>query len=203
MAATLPFMNFGRAEIEGERCFVSCCGYTGEDGFEILARMTAAPKIAAWLLAQPEVKPIGLGARDTLRLEAGLCLYGHELDQTISPIEADLGWTIQKSRRKAADFPGATRILRELKDGPARKRVGVRINDRAPARDGTEIFKDGRKIGIVTSGGFSPTLNAPISMGYVETAFAAPGTPIDLMVRGTARAAEIAPLPFVPHRYVK
>jgi aminomethyltransferase len=203
LAATLPFMNFGRADIEGEKCFVACCGYTGEDGFEILARMNAAPKIAEWLLAQPEVKPIGLGARDTLRLEAGLCLYGHELDQTISPIEADLAWTIQKTRRKAADFPGAKRILRELKDGPSRKRVGLAVKDRAPARDGTEIFKDGRKIGIVTSGGFSPTLNAPTSMGYVEPQFAAPGTAVDLMVRGTARAGEIAPLPFVPHRYVK
>jgi aminomethyltransferase len=202
-AATLGFMTTGRATIEGARCFVACCGYTGEDGFEILAPMSAAPAIAEWLLAQPEVKPIGLGARDTLRLEAGLCLYGHELDQTISPIEAGLAWTIQKRRRKAADFPGAKRILGELKSGPTRTRVGIAIKEKAPARDGVEIFKDGRKIGIVTSGGFSPTLNVPISMGYVETQFAAPGTPIDLMVRGSARAAEIAPLPFVPHRYSK
>ena len=132
-----------------------------------------------------------------------LCLYGHELDQTTSPIEAGLAWTVQKRRRKAKDFPGATRILRELKDGPARTRVGIAIKEKAPARDGVEIHKDGRKIGIVTSGGFSPTLNVPISMGYVETQFSAPGTPIDLIVRGQARAAEIAPLPFVPHRYAK
>ena len=202
-AAALSFMNLCRAAIEGERCFVACCGYTGEDGFEILAPMSAAPTIIEWLLAQPEVKPIGLGARDTLRLEAGLCLYGHELDQTTSPIEAGLAWTVQKRRRKAKDFPGATRILRELKDGPARTRVGIAIKEKAPARDGVEIHKDGRKIGIVTSGGFSPTLNVPISMGYVETQFAAPDTPIDLIVRGQARAAEIAPLPFVPHRYSK
>jgi aminomethyltransferase len=202
-AARLSFMTLCRATIEGERCFLACCGYTGEDGFEILAPMSAAPAIAEWLLAQPEVKPIGLGARDTLRLEAGLCLYGHELDRTTSPIEAGLAWTIQKRRRKAKDFPGAARILRELKEGPARTRVGVAIKEKAPAREGVEIFKDGRRIGAVTSGGFSPTLNAPISMGYVETQFSAPGTAIDLIVRGQARAAEIAPLPFVPHRYAK
>jgi aminomethyltransferase len=201
--ADLAFMTTTRATVGGARCFVSCCGYTGEDGFEILAPMNVAPTLMRTLLAQPEVKPIGLGARDTLRLEAGLCLYGHELDPTISPVEADLAWTIQKRRRKAGDFPGAARILRELKDGPARKRVGVRPKDRAPARDGVEISSAGRKIGIVTSGGFSPTLNAPISMGYVETQFAAPGTPVDLMVRGQARPAEIAPLPFVPHHYAQ
>ena len=202
-AATLPFMHFGRVFIDGVRCSAACCGYTGEDGFELLILPEGAAKIMNWLLDQPEVKPIGLGARDTLRLEAGLCLYGHELDQTISPIEAGLAWTINKRRRKAGDFPGAKRILRELKDGPARTRVGIAIKTKAPARDGVEIFKDGRKIGIVTSGGFSPTLNVPISMGYVETQFAAPGTAIDLMVRGSARAAEIVTLPFVPTRYAK
>jgi len=202
-AGRLPFMSALRAPIEGELCAIACCGYTGEDGFEILAPMSVAANIADWLLDQAEVKPIGLGARDTLRLEAGLCLYGHELDQSISPIEADLGWIIQKRRRNAGDFPGAARILRELREGPARRRVGIAIRDRAPARDGVEIFKDGRKIGIVTSGGFSPTLNAPISMGYVETEFSKPGTAIDLMVRGQARAGEITPLPFVPHRYAK
>lgn len=203
-AAALAFMTFARFEtpLHG-RLTISRSGYTGEDGFEILVRAEHAGALAEALLADPDVKPIGLGARDSLRLEAGLCLYGHELDPEISPIEADLAWIIQKRRRMAADFPGAARILKELSDGPARKRVGIRPLERAPARDGVEIQKDGRTVGIVTSGGFSPVLNAPVSMGYVETALAAPGTRIDLMVRGQARAAEIVTLPFVPHRYRK
>jgi aminomethyltransferase len=202
-AAGLDFMTTARAEIEGERCFVSCCGYTGEDGFEILAPMPAAAAIAERLLADDDVEPIGLGARDSLRLEAGLCLYGHELDATISPIEAGLAWTIQKTRRTRGDFPGSARILRELKGGPSRKRVGLRPLERAPARQGVEIFADGRNIGVVTSGGFSPTLNAPISMGYVEAAFAKPGTRVDLIVRAQPRPADIVSLPFVPHRYAR
>jgi aminomethyltransferase len=202
-AAELTFMQVGRAEIEGARCFIACCGYTGEDGFEILAPANVGEKIAARLLDNPEVKPIGLGARDSLRLEAGLCLYGHELNPTISPIEADLGWTIQKRRREAADFPGAARILREMKEGVSLTRVGIRPLERAPAREGTEIHAAGMRIGIVTSGGFSPTLNAPISIGYVPPSHAAPGTRIDLIVRGQARAAELAALPFVPHRYAR
>jgi aminomethyltransferase len=147
------------------------------------------------------VRPIGLGARDSLRLEAGLCLYGHDLAPDISPIEADLGWVIQKRRREAGDFPGAARILRELKDGPARRRVGIRPLERAPAREGTEIQVDGAVVGVVTSGGFGPSIDAPVTMGYVATAHAAPGTKIDLMVRGKARPAEIASLPFIPARY--
>jgi len=178
-------------------------GYTGEDGFEILVHCDQATELAEALLAHAEVKPIGLGARDSLRLEAGLCLYGHDLDPTTSPIEADLGWTIQKRRREAKDFPGAQRILREFELGPSRKRVGIRPNDRAPAREGVEIMKDGKKIGVITSGGFSPILNGPISMGYVETAHAEPGHVVDLMVRGVPRSATITPLPFVPHRYVR
>jgi len=202
-AAVMGFMTTTRAELFGMRCFISCCGYTGEDGFEILAPVSVAPRLADALLADARVKPIGLGARDSLRLEAGLCLYGHELDPTISPIEAGLAWTIQKARRERGDFPGAARILRELKMGVARKRIGLRPLERAPARDGVEIFVDGRNIGIVTSGGFSPTLNAPISMGYVEAAFAKPGTRVDLMVRGQPRPAEIVSLPFVPHQYAR
>jgi aminomethyltransferase len=178
-------------------------GYTGEDGFEILVDADYAEALAVALLEQEEVKPIGLGARDSLRLEAGLCLYGHDLDPTISPIEADLAWTIQKRRREAGDFPGAARILRELKQGPARKRVGIRPIERAPAREGVEIQKDGRRIGVVTSGGFSPSLNGPISMGYVEARFAAPGTAVELIVRDQPRQAEIVRLPFVPHRYAR
>jgi aminomethyltransferase len=178
-------------------------GYTGEDGYEILIGEDRALELAEALLAHSEVKPIGLGARDTLRLEAGLCLYGHELDENISPIEAGLSWTIQLRRRTARDFPGASRIASELSGGTKIRRVGIRPADRAPARDGTEIQIGGKKIGVVTSGGFSPTLNAPISMGYVETAFSEPGTKIDLIVRGKPRAGEIVALPFVRHNYFK
>lgn len=204
-AADMRFMTLRRFDDAGRFgvLHVTRSGYTGEDGFEILVQQPYDWKLAEALLADPRVRPIGLGARDSLRLEAGLCLYGHELDPTISPIEADLAWTIQKRRREVSDFPGAARILRELKDGPSRKRVGIRPRERAPAREGVEIHKDGRKIGVVTSGGFSATLNAPISMGYVETAFAAPGTSVDLLVRGSPRPADIVPLPFVPHRYVR
>ncbi|MES1199953.1 MAG: glycine cleavage system aminomethyltransferase GcvT, partial [Pseudomonadota bacterium] len=176
--ADMNFMHVARYDAFG-RLTITRSGYTGEDGVEILVRAEHAEALAEALLGHAEVKPIGLGARDSLRLEAGLCLYGHDLDPTTSPIEADLAWTIQKRRREAGDFPGGARIQRELKEGPARKRVGLRPKDRAPARDGVEIFKDGRKVGVVTSGGFSPTLNAPISMGYVETQFAEPGTALD------------------------
>jgi aminomethyltransferase len=196
----MNFMSVARFPAFG-RLTITRSGYTGEDGFEILVRAEQAQALAEALLAQDSVKPVGLGARDSLRLEAGLCLYGHDLDPQTSPIEADLAWTIQKRRREAADFPGAARIVSELKAGPSRKRVGFALKDRAPAREGVEIYKDGVKIGIVTSGGFSPTLNAPISMGYVETRFASPGTSVDLMVRGQPRAAEVTALPFVPHTY--
>lgn len=200
----MTFMSVRRIETQRfGRLTVTRSGYTGEDGYEILVRAEHAKDFAEALLAHAEVKPIGLGARDSLRLEAGLCLYGHDLDATTSPIEADLAWTIQKRRREAGDFPGAKRILREYELGASRKRVGIRPNDRAPAREGVEIHKDGKKIGAVTSGGFSPILNGPISMGYVETAHAEPGHVVELMVRGAPRSATIVPLPFVPHRYVR
>jgi aminomethyltransferase len=198
----MNFMTVRRFDKFG-RITVTRSGYTGEDGYEILVRAENANDLAEKLLAHPEVKPIGLGARDSLRLEAGLCLYGHDLDPTTSPIEANLAWTIQKRRRETGDFPGAQRILREYDLGPARKRVGIRPNDRAPAREGVEIFKDGKNIGAVTSGGFSPVLNGPISMGYVDVEHAEPGHVVDLMIRGTPRSATIVPLPFVPHRYVR
>jgi len=200
--AEMNFMSVKRYDAFG-RITVTRSGYTGEDGYEILVRAENATDLANALLAHAEVKPIGLGARDSLRLEAGLCLYGHDLDPTTSPIEADLAWTIQKRRREAKDFPGAKRILREYELGAARKRVGIRPNDRAPAREGVEIFKDGKKVGVVTSGGFSPVLNAPISMGYVDAQFAEPGTGLELMIRGQARPATVTPLPFVPHRYFR
>jgi aminomethyltransferase len=200
--ADMSFMNVKRYDAFG-RITVTRSGYTGEDGYEILVRAENAKDLAEALLAHAEVKPIGLGARDSLRLEAGLCLYGHDLDPTTSPVEADLAWTIQKRRREAADFPGAVRILREYADGAPRKRVGIKPNDRAPAREGVEIFKDGKKIGVVTSGGFSPILNAPISMGYVDAQYAEPGSGLDLMIRGQARPAAVVPLPFVPHNYAR
>jgi len=200
--AEMSFMSVKRFPAFG-RLTVTRSGYTGEDGFEILVRAENAGELAEKLLAHPEVKPIGLGARDSLRLEAGLCLYGHDLDPATSPIEADLAWTIQKRRREAKDFPGAKRILREHELGADRKRVGIRPNDRAPAREGVEIYKDGKQIGLVTSGGFSPVLNGPISMGYVQSAHAEPGHVVDLMIRGTPRSATIVPLPFVPHNYVR
>jgi len=198
--ADMSFMTVKRYDAFG-RITVTRSGYTGEDGYEILVRAENAKDLAEALLAHAEVKPVGLGARDSLRLEAGLCLYGHDLDPTTSPIEADLSWTIQKRRREAADFPGAKRIMREYDLGAKRKRVGIRPNDRAPAREGVEIFKDGKQIGVVTSGGFSPVLNGPISMGYVDADHSEPGTGLELMVRGQARAATIVALPFVPHRY--
>ncbi|MEQ1709381.1 MAG: glycine cleavage system aminomethyltransferase GcvT [Terricaulis sp.] len=196
----MGFMQVKRFDAFG-RITVTRSGYTGEDGYEILVCAEHAVALAEALLAHAEVKPIGLGARDSLRLEAGLCLYGHDLDTTTSPIEADLAWTIQKRRREAGDFPGAKRIKREMELGPSRKRVGLRPKDRAPAREGVVIEKDGKAIGLVTSGGFSPVLNAPISMGYVEAQFAAPGAELDLIVRGQKRPAEVVALPFVTHRY--
>ncbi len=198
--AQMSFMSVKRYDAFG-RLTVTRSGYTGEDGYEILVRAEHATDLANALLAHPDVKPIGLGARDSLRLEAGLCLYGHDLDATTSPIEADLAWTIQKRRREAKDFPGAARIAAELANGAKRKRVGIRPNDRAPAREGVEIQAAGRRVGIVTSGGFSPVLNAPISIGYVDAEFAELGAGIDLIIRGQARPATIVALPFVPHKY--
>ena len=200
--AALIFMSATSAKVAGIDCHVSRSGYTGEDGFEL--SVSASNAVALWnvLAAEPRVQPIGLGARDSLRLEAGLCLYGHDIDATTSPIEAALGWSIQKRRREQGGFPGAARIQRELRDGPARLRVGIRPDGRAPAREGTDILAaTGEPIGRVTSGGFSPTLDAPIAMGYVKAAFAAPGTIVQLVVRGKPLAARVVPLPFVPHRY--
>lgn len=199
----LFFMQFASFDSTFGPLLISRSGYTGEDGFEVLVAADSAEAFAQALLDQPEVKPIGLGARDTLRLEAGLCLYGHDLDAGTSPIEADLAWVIQKRRRLAGDFPGAGRILSEMANGPARKRVGLALTDRAPAREGAQIQADGRVIGAVTSGGFAPSLQRAISMGYVEAAFAQIGRRVEILVRGQPREAEITALPFVSHRYVK
>lgn len=197
----MKFMESRRIHWNDVRCGVSRCGYTGEDGFEILIFADAAVEFAEKLLADERVKPIGLGARDSLRLEAGLCLYGHDMDTSRTPVEADLQWVIQKSRRMRADFPGAPRILDQLTNGVAEKRVGIRPLERAPAREGTEIHVDGQAVGVVTSGGFGPTVDGPVAMGYVRADLAEPGTKVDLMVRGKARAGEVAVLPFVAHNY--
>ncbi len=200
--ARMPFMSAAETRVADARCFVTRSGYTGEDGFELSLAADAAFALAEALLREPEVAPVGLGARDTLRLEAGLCLYGHDIDETTTPVEAGLAWTIGKRRRKASDFPGASTILRQLGDGPSRKRVGIRPDGRAPAREGTAITDiEGHAVGRVTSGGFGPSVGAPIAMGYVNSGHAAEGAALALLVRDLPRPARIAPLPFVPTRY--
>ena len=201
---TMAFMSARPALIAGFDTFVSRSGYTGEDGYEISLRSAHAESFARLLLSQPDVAPIGLGARDSLRLEAGLCLYGHELDETIDPIEAALTWSIQKRRRVEGGFPGAERIQAALANRPSRQRVGLRPDGRAPAREGAEIVSaDGAPIGVVTSGGFGPSVNAPIAMGYVTRAHAAVGTPVSLIVRGRPLSARVVGLPFHPHAYYR
>jgi aminomethyltransferase len=202
--AAMPFMSMSAQTLDGAACLISRSGYTGEDGFEISVPAAAAERLARRLLAEPEVKPIGLGARDTLRLEAGLCLYGHDIDRTTTPIEADLGFALGKRRREQGGFLGAETILRQLREGVARKRVGIKPEGRAPAREGTEILDPaGAVVGKVTSGGFGPSVDGPIAMGYVASAHAAPGTAVSLLVRGTPRPARVVTLPFAPHRYYR
>jgi aminomethyltransferase len=201
-AAALTFMTATSAQFDGMDCSVARSGYTGEDGFEISMPAKFAEAIARALLADPDVLPIGLGARDSLRLEAGLCLYGHDIDTMTDPVSANLVWSIAKRRKIDKDFPAAEKIVDLIFNGTAKKRVGVRPDSKAPARDGTEIAdKSGRVIGRITSGGFGPSLNAPIAMGYVESAFSGDGTEIDLIVRGKPMPARVSPMPFVPHRY--
>ncbi len=198
----LKFMRCTYVQRDSERFMVTRSGYTGEDGFELLLPSNEAGlTIVQALLADERVKPIGLGARDSLRLEAGLCLYGHDMDEARNPVEADLAWVIHKSRREQANFPGAAQILKALADGPAEKRVGIQPLERAPARGGTEIWREGERIGIVTSGGFGPSVERPIAMGYVRTDLAIEGTKIDLIVRGKARPAEVCSLPFIKQNY--
>jgi aminomethyltransferase len=198
----LGFMKVARLTVAGAPAIVSRSGYTGEDGFEISLESDDAERVARALLGESEVLPIGLGARDSLRLEAGLCLYGHDIDEETSPIAAGLSWVIGKRRKLARDFPGADRLMSELLEGTNRRRVGLRIMDKAPAREGAEIVDAvGTTIGRVTSGGFGPSVGAPIAMGYVETEFAGDGTELAVVVRGLKRPAVVAPLPFVPHRY--
>jgi aminomethyltransferase len=206
----LVFMTGGRFIVAGCDCFLTRSGYTGEDGFEISVPADQADTLARALLAQPEVLPIGLGARNSLRLEAGLCLYGNDLDTTTTPVEASLNWAIQKVRRtggeRAGGFPGADKVLAQL-DTPAsltRKRVGLIALERVPVREHTELHNnEGRHIGEVTSGLLGPTTGKPVAMAYVEPAFAAIGTRINAMVRGKAVPMEVSAMPFVPARYFR
>ncbi|MFN3524283.1 MAG: glycine cleavage system aminomethyltransferase GcvT [Phenylobacterium sp.] len=203
-AARMVFMDARAMSAFGVDAIVSRSGYTGEDGYEISVPASAAERVWATLLADERVRPIGLGARDSLRLEAGLPLYGHDVDETVSPIEADLAFAVSKKRRDAGDFPGAARIARELEEGPSRRRVGLKVLEGAPAREGAEIADaSGAVVGRVTSGGFSPSLGYPIAMGFVPPALAAEGAALKVIVRGKAQPCEVVAMPSVPHRYVR
>ena len=200
----MVFMQAGAFDWNGHPLWISRSGYTGEDGFEMSVSGDAAEALADALVAQPEVKPIGLGARDSLRLEAGLPLYGHDLDPTTTPVMADLGFALFKRRRETADFPGAARILAEREAGAETKRVGLLVDGRQPVREGaTVVDAAGTAIGRVTSGGFAPSVGAPIAMAYVPAALAAPGTVVQLSQRGKVHQATVTAMPFVPHRYFR
>ena len=201
-SADLTFMSSGESMVAGISCRISRSGYTGEDGFEISVPAGRAEALARRLLEEEEVAPAGLGARDSLRLEAGLSLYGHDLTPETTPVEAGLTWTIQKRRRAEGGFPGDAVILKQLADGPPRRLVGIRPDGRAPAREGAEIQDDdGAPVGRVTSGGFGPTVGGPVALGYVDRRLAASGSRVQLVVRGRPHPAAVADLPFVPHNY--
>jgi aminomethyltransferase len=204
----MTFMQFGSVRLDGVDCFVSRSGYTGEDGYEISVPVAQAEALARTLLAQPEVQPIGLGARDSLRLEAGLCLYGHDMSTATTPIEASLAWAISKARRaegvRAGGFPGAARIFAQQRDGVTGKRVGLLPLERVPVREGAEIVDaDGATIGRVCSGGFGPSLGAPVAMGFVAAGHAALDSEVWALVRGKRVAMKVAKTPFVPQRYYR
>jgi aminomethyltransferase len=205
---SMRFMDSGPHRVDGIECFVSRSGYTGEDGFEISVPAEATERLAKDLLASDDVLPIGLGARDSLRLEAGLCLYGHDIDTTTTPVEGALEWSIQKSRRKggarAGGFPGAELILAQLEQGAPRRRVGFQPEGRAPVREGAALFADTastEQIGAVTSGGFGPSVNAPVAMGYLPSPHATPGGLVFAELRGQRLPLRISPMPFVPNTY--
>jgi aminomethyltransferase len=207
-APAMRFMDAGPHRVDGIDCFVSRSGYTGEDGFEISVPAEQAERFARTLLGSSDVLPIGLGARDSLRLEAGLCLYGHDIDTATTPVEGALEWSIQKSRRhggaRAGGFPGADKILSQLAQGAPRRRVGLRPESRAPVREGAPLFADAastEQIGAVTSGGFGPSLNAPVAMGYLPTPQAAPGGTVFAELRGQRLPLRVAPMPFVTNTY--
>jgi aminomethyltransferase len=207
-AAAMRFMDVWTLTLAGVGCEVSRSGYTGEDGYEISVPSSHAEALARELLRSPAVAPIGLGARDSLRLEAGLCLYGSDIDATTTPVEADLAWAMQKARRmngeRQGGFPGADVILRQLAQGAARRRVGLRPRERAPIRHGAQLYcneTDTISIGAVTSGGFGPSVQAPVAMGYVAREHAASGTRVFADVRGKRMPVDVCDMPFVPHRY--
>jgi aminomethyltransferase len=201
-ATALGFMESADLTVAGIGCLVSRSGYTGEDGYEISLPAADAEALARRLLEEAEVAPVGLGARDSLRLEAGLCLYGHDIDTTTTPVEAGLAWSIGKRRREAGGFPGAAVIQRQLAEGPSRRRVGIRPEGRAPAREGTAVLDaDGNAIGAVTSGGFGPSVGGPVAMGYVTAAQAEPDTAVQLVVRDKPLPGRVVKLPFVAHHY--
>lgn len=207
-AASMRFMDSGPRSIDGIDCFVSRSGYTGEDGFEISVPADHAERLAKALLGDSDVLPIGLGARDSLRLEAGLCLYGHDIDTTTTPVEGTLEWSIQKSRRhggaRAGGFPGADKILSQLEQGAPRRRVGLRPEGRAPVREGAPLFADAAsslQIGAVTSGGFGPSINTPVAMGYLPASHAAIGGMVFAELRGQRLPLRVAAMPFVPNTY--
>ncbi|MDE3738885.1 glycine cleavage system aminomethyltransferase GcvT [Pseudomonas resinovorans] len=204
----MTFMQFGRVRLEGVECYISRSGYTGEDGYEISVPVAQAEALARTLLAQPEIQPIGLGARDSLRLEAGLCLYGHDMNTDTTPVDASLIWAISKARRadglRAGNFPGAGKIFAQQRDGVPSKRVGLLPQERVPVREGAEIVDaDGTVIGRVSSGGFGPSLGAPVAMGYVAASHAALDSEVWALVRGKRVAMKVAKTPFVPQRYYR
>ena len=201
--SALTFMRFGVFKIAGADVTINRSGYTGEDGFEISVAASDAAMVATLLCNEPEVKPIGLGARDSLRLEAGLPLYGHDLDDATDPVEAGLAFGINKRRRAEGGFPGAERILANLANGPARKLVGFTVDGRLPVREGAPIFDGETQVGIITSGGFAPSVGAPIAMGYVDAAYATPDRRLDAEVRGRAVTLTVTTMPFIPHNYVR
>jgi len=207
-APAMRFMDAGPRRVNGIDCFVSRSGYTGEDGFEISVPAEQAERLAKALLEHSDVLPIGLGARDSLRLEAGLCLYGHDIDATTTPVEGALEWSIQKSRRsggaRAGGFPGADKILAQLENGAPRRRVGLRPEGRAPVREGAPLFADSvssEQIGAVSSGGFGPSINAPVAMGYLPSPRALSGGSVFAELRGQRLPLRVAPMPFVPNTY--
>ncbi len=204
MAAEMPFMSMRETQLDGIPVMLSRCGYTGEDGYEISVANSDAERLARRLLAHDDVAPIGLGARDSLRLEAGLCLYGHDMTPEDTPVSAGLNFAIGKRRREEGGFPGAERIIRELHEGTGMLRVGLKPLGRAPAREGAEVqSEDGETIGKVTSGGFGPTYEAPVAMGRIATKHAEPGTKVRILVRGKPLDAEVVKLPFVEQRYYR
>jgi aminomethyltransferase len=202
-ARTMKFMTAIKTHEGGEDIFLSRSGYTGEDGYEISAPEAYAAAFAKKLLAEKEVSWIGLGARDSLRLEAGLCLYGHDLDEQTTPVEANLKWTIPRRRREEKNFCGAEKIVSQFEKGTDRLRVGIRPEGRAPVREGAELFLNGEKVGVITSGGFGPTLDAPVAMGYVRSDLTKIGTKLEALLRGTPRPCTVAALPFVKPHYKK